>query len=156
MERRKALSIAGVVVATLAAASIAMAANLGLLGLADADDDVGKLNAENVSELVPSTSTTLGDQPADPEIVVVEEYVTDPGGSSGSGGAGAPPVVAVPQAPAQPTPAIGGGPGDGGEEEYDEHEYDDDDDEYEEHEDEDGEDEEHEEHEEHEGDDDDD
>ncbi len=171
MERRKALTIAGVVTATLATASIAMAANLGLLGLAGADDEgPGQLDAGNVADLVdavplPSPAEAVGTgAEQDTEVVVVDEYVTEPA----SPGPVANPVPAdtftdpAPEAAGRATPEGGmedHEPWYDDEHEDDEHE-DDEDDEHEDDEHEDDEHEEHEgdddEHEEHEGDDDDD
>ena len=52
MERRPALTIAGVVTATVATGALALGANLGLLGLAEADQHgPGQLDAANVAEL---------------------------------------------------------------------------------------------------------
>ena len=77
MQRRLALTLSGTAAVVVAAAGIAGAANLGLLASAPSSGDtVGVLDASNVSELVPTTSTTV---PGEPVVVYVDEYVTLPG-----------------------------------------------------------------------------
>ncbi len=158
MERRKALTFAGVTTATVAAGIFALAANFGLLSTASADTDVGELDAGDVEELLATRTTTEPETPDDPEIIVIDEYVTDPAPAAGY----------APSNVGQPAPA----PSYESEYEDDDHDgYDDDeceDDEYDddheddEHEDDECEDdheheeEEHEDDEEHDGDDDDD
>ncbi len=78
MQRRLALTLSGTAAVVVAAAGIAGAANLGLLASAPSSGDtVGVLDASNVSELVPTTSTTSA--PSEPVVVYVDEYVTVPG-----------------------------------------------------------------------------
>ena len=97
----------------VAAASTAVAANLGLLGTEAPDaDPVGNLDAANVAELVADTTTT---SVGDPVVVYVDEYVTVPAApaspSSPSAPGGSAPVVSgsAPLSSAS-SPAVSGAP----------------------------------------------
>lgn len=68
MDRRKALATAGAVTGTLMAATLAVAANFGLLGLGEhGGSEVGKLRATRIAEIVddsgagPTTTTVAPD-----------------------------------------------------------------------------------------------
>jgi hypothetical protein len=83
MDRRVAL--------TVAAGAAVVAANLGILGMAGADGEVGTLDAQTVSDLagtLPPTTTVPG-------VVVVDEYVVEPGPASAGTN-----VTGVPGSPA--------------------------------------------------------
>jgi len=73
MNRRMALTLAGTAAVVLSAGTAAMAANLGILSAGAKEDPVGKLDAQNVSDLV--TTTTA---PAAPVVVYVDTYDTTP------------------------------------------------------------------------------
>jgi hypothetical protein len=76
MERRKALTLAGSAAMVVAAGGIAMAANFGVLGVAGAGDgSVGTLDANTVSGLAETTTTA----PAEPQVVVIDQYDVVPG-----------------------------------------------------------------------------
>ena len=127
VERRKALAIAGTATATLAAAGVAMAANFGLLGFADSPGPVGKLDAENVSQLLDATPSTVAGDPTTttttlpPDVQVVYEDIPVPvpaGGSAqatppaaASGGTATPAAPAAPQGEPAPPPAPPPDPG---------------------------------------------
>jgi hypothetical protein len=71
MDRRKAVAIAGAIVASVAGASSAVAANVGLLGFSAPDSRTGRLEADNIADVeheaeraTGATTTTL------PTIVV--------------------------------------------------------------------------------------
>ena len=122
MQRRLALTLSGTAAVVVAAAGIAGAANLGLLASAPSSGDtVGVLDASNVSELVPSTSTTSA--PGEPVVVYVDEYVTLPGtaalpadASSADVGSG---DLRAESVTGRDAPSAGSGPGAGGEEPHD-------------------------------------
>ena len=96
MERRKALTFAGVVTATVAAGTFALAANFGLLSTASADTEAGELDAGDVDALVVRTTVTEPETPNDPEIIVIDEYVTDPAPAAPNAPAVAPSNVEQP------------------------------------------------------------
>lgn len=100
MQRRIALAIATAAALAATAGSAAFAANAGLLG-SDDSDRVGELSAANVADLVP---TSMPPSTATPEIVVIDEFITVPGGaaSAPSDRAAAP---AAPQGIAAPGPS---------------------------------------------------
>lgn len=144
MERRKALVIAGTVTASLAMAGGALAANMGLLGSAGAD--VGKLDANNVSQLQSPDTTATG-----PDVTVIVQDVPVPAtGGTGSGvsaGSGSNSSVGSTSGSA---PAVVSPPSGGYVDDDDDHGEDDDHDEYEDHD----EDEDHDSHDDHDEDDD--
>jgi hypothetical protein len=74
MDRRVALSVAVAGAMSVAACGAAIAANLGILGLASKDGEVGSLDYQTVSDLVDATTTST----TAPGVVVVDEYVTVP------------------------------------------------------------------------------
>jgi hypothetical protein len=90
MDRRVALTFAGVGALTVAAGAAVVAANLGILGMAGADGEVGTLDAQTVSDLAGTVPPTT----AGPGVVVVDEYVVEPGSSpastTGAGVSGSP------------------------------------------------------------------
>lgn len=76
MERRKALTLAGSAAMVVAAGGIAMAANFGVLGVAGAGDgSVGTLDANNVTGLVETTTTSA----VAPQVVYIDQYDVVPG-----------------------------------------------------------------------------
>lgn len=79
MERKKALVAAASATLVLATSAAAIAANVSLLG--DDDGDVGQLDAETVTNLVPEAESTTSTStlPDGREVVVIDEWVTDPG-----------------------------------------------------------------------------
>lgn len=74
MDRRVALTFAGVGALTVAAGAAVVAANLGILGMAGAEGEVGTLDAQTVSDLAGTVPPTT----AGPGVVVVDEYVVEP------------------------------------------------------------------------------
>jgi hypothetical protein len=93
MERRKALVVAGTLTASMAMAGGALAANMGLLGSAGAD--VGKLDANSVSDLQ-GPVTTLG-----PDVTVIVQDI--PAAASTAGSTSGSYVAPAPA----PAPAVG-------------------------------------------------
>ena len=80
MNRRMALAAAGTAALVLSTGSVAVAANLGILG-AEAKEPVGKLEVESIADLS-GTSTTV-----DPIVVTVDEIVPVPMPADDSDGA---------------------------------------------------------------------
>lgn len=104
MERKRALVIAGSVGLSVLAGGAAMAANFGLLDAAGDGSPVGELDASNVSDLADAVPVADTGTPTDQttatsaEVVVIDEWVTEPGGA---------PIV-VDGTPSAPTMDAGG------------------------------------------------
>jgi hypothetical protein len=118
MNRRRAIAIAGTVAASTAGATLALAANVGLLGFSTANTEaLGELTAvreqptlvvadestTTTAALPPATTTTLP-----PEVVVQYEdvYVTDPAPPAATAPAADPVTVADDPAPVTTTTAV--------------------------------------------------
>jgi hypothetical protein len=143
MDRRKAVVIAGTATASLAMATGAFAANMGLLNSAGAD--VGKLDATNVADLESQTTSTT-EPPPDVTIIVQDIPVAGSGSTAPVATPAPAPPAPAPQQPAAPSVGSNNGPQGGddhGADEYeDEDEDEDEDDDEDEEEDEDDEEEE--------------
>jgi hypothetical protein len=83
MDRRKALATAGAVTGTLMAATLAAAANFGLLGLGEhGASEVGKLRATRIAEVVDGTGAGATTTTVAPEVEIRYEDVTVPAGAT--------------------------------------------------------------------------
>jgi hypothetical protein len=83
MDRRKALATAGAVTGTLMAATLAAAANFGLLGLGEhGASEVGKLRATRIAEVVDGTGAGATTTTVAPEVEIRYEDVTVPAGAA--------------------------------------------------------------------------
>jgi hypothetical protein len=83
MDRRKALATAGAVTGTLMAATLAAAANFGLLGLSEhGGSEVGKLRATRIAEVVDDTGAGATTATVAPEVEIRYEDVAVPVGAA--------------------------------------------------------------------------
>ncbi|HET7653048.1 MAG TPA: hypothetical protein VFK42_08415 [Acidimicrobiales bacterium] len=79
MDRRKALATAGAITGTLLAATLAAAANFGLLGLGEHDgSEVGKLRATRIAEIVDDSGAGAPTTTVAPEVEIRYEDVAVP------------------------------------------------------------------------------
>jgi hypothetical protein len=91
MDRRKALATAGAITGTLMAATLAAAANFGLLGLGEhGASEVGKLRATRIAEVVDDTGAGATTTTVAPDVEIRYEDVpvpAVPGDDHGNDGA---------------------------------------------------------------------
>jgi hypothetical protein len=82
MDRRKALATAGAITGTLMAATLAAAANFGLLGLGEhGGSEVGKLRATRIAEVVDDGGAGATTTTVTPEVEIRYEDVIVPSGT---------------------------------------------------------------------------